>query len=325
MSKTGITGLVLMILLLAAALAFAQSPESKAHKVVKGDTLWDISAVELRDPFLWPEIWKENKWMANPHRIHPRQIIKIPLYLLKKEEPEEDGVPAAAIPEPAQAKTVSLIKSPVADENTLMASGYIADTLPGEGTIGETPSGRYLLGNNDIVYVGVGHSVKVGDRFYVVSVSDLVKHPVTGEKIGYVVSVGGIAEIIKAKDGETMAEITRCFRDIYKDEFLIPYFKMESLPFVERFRRPHINGVIVATGNGEKHQSMLDIVYLDKGCKDGITRGDLFRTVTVENDHTVPNGVIQVINCREHTATAVIRSSSSLVSLGDAFTGLDNN
>ncbi|HXX32905.1 MAG TPA: LysM peptidoglycan-binding domain-containing protein [Thermodesulfobacteriota bacterium] len=47
------------------------------YTIKKGDTLWDISAKFLKDPFLWPKLWERNPYITNPHWIYPGNPIQL--------------------------------------------------------------------------------------------------------------------------------------------------------------------------------------------------------------------------------------------------------
>lgn len=58
------------------------------YVVVRGDTLWDISARFLDHPWQWPAIWHANQQIQNPHLIYPGDRISL-VYI--------DGLPSLVV------------------------------------------------------------------------------------------------------------------------------------------------------------------------------------------------------------------------------------
>jgi hypothetical protein len=49
----------------------------EVYVVKKGDTLWDISNMYLDKPWLWPQLWRTNIHITNPHLIYPGDELRL--------------------------------------------------------------------------------------------------------------------------------------------------------------------------------------------------------------------------------------------------------
>jgi hypothetical protein len=87
----------------------AQEPLPQTHTVRKGDTLWDLAQHYLKDPFLWPGIYRQNTDVVeDPHWIYPGEILRIA---------------------PTDVASVPTMDTPVPQPATSPADGTGSDTL----------------------------------------------------------------------------------------------------------------------------------------------------------------------------------------------------
>ncbi len=152
-------------------------PRPDAYIIQKGDTLWDLSEIWFEDPFLWPQIWDENRYILDSHWIYPGDPLVVPgrpmvvpdegpLPVPDPTPPVSVEVEPPVVPEPPAPPPLIAIATP----SDLYCSGYIAQGKPDPQLwIAGRDLEREILGEGDVVFLNQGqnHGVRAGDTFAV--------------------------------------------------------------------------------------------------------------------------------------------------------------
>lgn len=332
-----------------------QAPEKVIRYTVKeGDTLWDISQAILSDPFLWPKVWRNNPYIQNPDLIYPGNVISFAPEAPPVEEPPPaeaiqpialpvEEVPPAEVPPAPEVAMVPPVEAPPPpvkpqpDLSLLASLGFILTDQKPSGTIVGSPDDRELLGENEIAYIlpALKETLNTGDRLTLYRNVRKVYHPKTRKYLGDLIKILGVAEIIESEERVKTAKILDSYDYSTKGDLVLPYEPSElTAPMTieaESAQAGSLSGYIVEVKDDRVSNAQFDVVYLDRGLKDGLKRGD--RLVVVREGEKTPRfsagkgerlprqiiGHLEILMAHDTTATAWVIQSSDVIYKGDRF------
>jgi hypothetical protein len=106
------------------------------------------------------------------------------------------------------------------------SAGFVSDiNFRGIGIVLDSKEGKYLMSQGDIVYLAfkTAKPIRIGDKFTVFRASEVVRHPVTEQRIGKKYRILGNIQIIDHYGNFFTAEVLEAFDAIYKGDMLKPY------------------------------------------------------------------------------------------------------
>ena len=251
MKKAMSFGLIVIIMLSLSLVIplFAQEKKvaDELYTVKKGDTLWDISARFLNNPFLWPKLWQRNPYVTNPHWIYPGKPILIspilevkedPMKVAAEEKPKEEANEPIKPPEVKKVEAFPPEKGPEVVAETkpeekkpagfpeARSAGFFSDIdYSGIGVVLDSKEGKNLMAEYDIVYLSfkTAESVLIGNKYTIFRPSEVLKHPVTGRRIGRKYNTVGNLQVIDQRGNFFTAKVIEAFEAIERGDRLQPY------------------------------------------------------------------------------------------------------
>lgn len=247
------------------------------YVVQVGDTLWDISAKFLNDPWYWPEIWYVNPDIVNPHLIYPGDVLGL-VYI--------DGVAritnvrASTYRLSPQARVTPLSEAvtsiPFEDVAAFLSSGVILEKGQAEGLpyMLETRGDHLIASAGNEIYVRGITSDQPSTRYNVISVGDPLIDPDDGRLVGYHGKLIGEGSLRRTGDPATVA-LTDSNQEAKLGDRLLPASVDSPLNFFPRTPSREIDGRIMAVVGGVTQIGQYQVVVLNRGSDNGLSVGDV--------------------------------------------------
>jgi hypothetical protein len=245
------------------------------HVVVKGDTLWGISSKFLKDPWLWPKVWKLNRaQIKNPHLIYPGDVVfldyssgKPQLKLLRETITLQPGV----VEEPLEKTAVPTIPlnviAPFLSQPLVIEKDQLAN------------SPRIIAGQDNRVVLSPGTKIYInkieeedGLDWFVYRPGQTLVDPDSKETLGVEATYLGDARMTKYGEPAS-ATITKAKEEIFIKDRLVPAGNDAITNFVPHAPESDIRGRIIKIYGGLAEAGPESIIAISRGAQDGLEIG----------------------------------------------------
>jgi LysM domain len=257
----------------------------ETYVVQRGDTLWDIAAKFLRDPWNWPEIWQINPQVENPHLIYPGDTLSLvyldngrPAVQLERgpavsggggverlsprvrELPLENAVPAIPF---AQVRAF-LSRSVVLEKKQLASLPYIVKNRDGlVSSAGRNFYGRHANG-------------ATGSIYNVVHLGNKLVDPDDNAVLGYEGVYIGQSRVDRAGDPATL-RLLDSTREALIGDYLLDEQDIRPANFIPHAPQKDVVGQIISVMDGVALIGQYDVVVLNRGAQHGLDAGTTLR------------------------------------------------
>ncbi len=276
-----------------------QHPEQ--YIVGANDTLWDISAKFLKNPWQWSRLWHDNPQVKNPHLIYPGDVLVFSA---------DSGNPRLYLAASSGSKrlTPSIRRSPIEQAIKSIPPDAIIQFLNSPKVVGATdldnapyvidfPSEHLIAGAGNKVYVRAILQPQTLDYTFYRKGEPYVR-PETGEILGYeaIYVASGVLE----KEGDpAILNISKSKQELRIGDRLMPSSENQAaLNFFPMPPENYISGNIIAVTNGVSQIGRHNIVVIDRGAMDGLRSGHVLsiyqRGKVVNDPFQIEGSVTQV-------------------------------
>src|SRR5580658_1035653 len=257
------------------------APDS--YVVKRGDTLWGIAKVFLRDPWYWPEIWQVNPRIQNPHLIYPGDTLRLvyiegkPTIMLQRgdaarvqprvrSQPLEGAVNAI----PYETVAAFMSKPSVLSQEQIKTAPYVLSSRDVHVAIAE----------GDTVYArGFTDSAALGTHYNGVHVGDALRDPDDNRIVGYDGIFTGAGHVTRVGDPTTLI-MTESARETEAGDKLFAGGVDVPLDFIPSAPKTKTVGRIMAVSNGVTVIGQYEVVVINRGVSDGLAPGNVMAVFT---------------------------------------------